>query len=88
MTAPSQFGAVTFAQGAITEHLQAGELPPQDSVNDAFGYASGALRFDLDLPPNAAQEIYPRHSLWHRGSGLAYQSGFLRCPGRNTSGSP
>ena len=27
-------------------------------MNDAFGYASGALCFDLDLPPHAAQEVY------------------------------
>ncbi len=58
MTAPTQFGAATFAQGAITEHLQTGELPSQDRVKDAFGYASGALRFDLELPPHADQEVY------------------------------
>ena len=58
MTAPSQFGAATFAQGAITEYLQTGDLPSQDRVKDAFGYASGALRFDLELPPHAAQEVY------------------------------
>ncbi len=58
MTTPSQFGAATFAQGAITEHLQTGELPLQDSVNDAFGYASGALRFDLELPAHATEEVY------------------------------
>ena len=58
LTAPSQFGAATFAQGAITEYLQTGDLPSQDRVNDAFGYASGALRFDLELPPHAAQEVY------------------------------
>ncbi len=53
LTTPSQFGAATFAQGSITEYLQTGELPSQDSVNDAFGYASGALRFDLNLPAHA-----------------------------------
>jgi hypothetical protein len=58
LTSPSQFGAATFAQGAITEHLRAGDLPSQDRVKDAFGYASGALRFDLDLEPHAAQEVY------------------------------
>ena len=58
LTAPAEFGAVIFAQGAITEYLQTGELPSQDRVNDTFGYASGALRFDLNLPPYAAHEVF------------------------------
>ena len=58
LTAPSQFGAASFAQGAITEYLKTGELPPQTAVSDAFGYASGALRYDLDLAPGTVQEIY------------------------------
>lgn len=58
LTAPSQFGAVTFEQGAITEYLNTGALPPQTQVSDDFGYASGALRYDLDLAPGAAQELY------------------------------
>lgn len=58
LPAPNQFGAAAFAQGAITEYLAKGELPPQPSVSDDFGYASGALRFDLELAPGAAQEIF------------------------------
>jgi hypothetical protein len=58
LTAPSQFGAAAFAQGAITEYLKTGELPPQTAVSDAFGYASGALRYDLNLAPGAVQELY------------------------------
>ncbi len=57
LTTPNQFGAATFAQGAITEYLATGELPPQTHVIDDFGYASGALRYDLDLAPGSAQEI-------------------------------
>jgi Glucoamylase and related glycosyl hydrolases len=58
LTAPSQFGAATFDQGTITEYLKGGELPPQTQVSDGFGYASGALRYDLGLARGAAQEIY------------------------------
>jgi hypothetical protein len=58
LTAPSQFGAAAFAQGAITEYLQTGELPPHTAVSDAFGYASGALRYDVDLAPGAVQDVY------------------------------
>ncbi len=78
MTAPSQFGAATFAQGAITEYLQAGELPSQHSVQDAFGYASGALRFDLDAAGACLRGGLSRHPLWYRGAGAADRTG-LRC---------
>src|SRR5262249_13148132 len=58
LTPPKQFGASTFAQGAITEYLKTGVLPPQTEVSDNFGYASGALQYDLDLAPGGAQELY------------------------------
>ena len=58
LTTPSQFGAAAFAQGAITEYLKTGALPPQTAVSDAFDYASGALRYDLDLAPGAVHELY------------------------------
>jgi hypothetical protein len=52
------FGAAAFDQGPITDYLAAGGLPPDASVSDGFGYASGALRFDLDLRPDAAEEVF------------------------------
>lgn len=58
LTAPDGIGAATFAQGAITEYLKGGELPADDKVTDPFGYASGALRFDVELPPLGAQEVH------------------------------
>ncbi|HYQ91786.1 MAG TPA: hypothetical protein VES89_06850, partial [Candidatus Competibacteraceae bacterium] len=58
LTTPNRFGAAAFAQGAITEYLASGELPPDTHINDDFGYASGALRYDLELAPRSAQEIY------------------------------
>lgn len=58
LTAPTAFGAATFVQGPITEHLQAGNLPSQQAVVDSFGYASGALRFDLALQAHAAQDVW------------------------------
>ncbi len=58
LTTPNQFGAAAFAQGAITEYLATGELPPETQVSDDFGYASGALRYDLELAPGSAQDIY------------------------------
>ncbi len=52
------FGAAAFTQGAIPEYLSEGTLPPQLEISDEFGYASGALRFDLNLAPGGAEEIW------------------------------
>ena len=57
LTAPSRFGAATFDEGDITEFLRAGELPPGTSADDTFGFASGALAYDLDLKTGVAQEV-------------------------------
>jgi len=57
-TTPTQFGAATFDQGDITEFLRRGELPASTSADDgAFGYASGALFYDLDLKAGASQDV-------------------------------
>lgn len=52
------FGAASFAQGGITEYLKMGGLPAQDRVSDPFGCASGALRFDLEIPARSLREVY------------------------------
>jgi hypothetical protein len=54
---PSGFGAAPFDAGPITEFLARGELPREKSARDGFGYASGALAFDLDLPPGGDDEV-------------------------------
>ncbi len=59
-TPPSAFGAAPFDQGPITEILGSGALPDRREVRDAFGYASGALAFDLEIPPNAGKEVVLR----------------------------
>ncbi|PYQ65866.1 MAG: hypothetical protein DMF53_04465, partial [Acidobacteria bacterium] len=46
---PAAFGATTFDGGEIVEHLRGGALPRAASVNDSFGYASGAFAWDLGL---------------------------------------
>ncbi|TMB47729.1 MAG: hypothetical protein E6J55_00120 [Deltaproteobacteria bacterium] len=58
LTAPSGFGVAAFEQAAVTEYLRSGDVPPEDAVSDGFGYASGALRYDLDLPPGSARDVY------------------------------
>ncbi len=52
------FGAAAFAQGPVTRYLQSGELPEGEVLHDEFGYGSGALKFDLELAPGSAQEVY------------------------------
>ena len=58
LTAPSGFGAAAFDRGAVTHYLRSGDVPPEEAVSDGFGYASGALRYDLDLPPASARDVY------------------------------
>jgi len=58
LTAPSGFGAAAFDSGGVTEHLPMGKVPPETEVLDEFGYASGALRFDLTLAAGSGREVY------------------------------
>jgi hypothetical protein len=55
---PAAVGAAAFDEGPITDYLATGDLPAAASVSDRFGYASAALRFDLDLAPGAAEEVF------------------------------
>ena len=54
---PSGFGAVAFETGRVPDVLEAGRLPDAAAVRDAFGYASGALAYDVDLAPGAAEDV-------------------------------
>jgi hypothetical protein len=54
---PDGFGAAAFEQGGALRHLARGELPPHAAIEDAFGFASGALGWDLALAPGAAREV-------------------------------
>src|SRR5207247_10647980 len=58
LTAPSGFGVAALEQAAVTEYLLSGDLPAEDAVSDGCGYASGALRYDLDLRPGSARDVY------------------------------
>ncbi len=58
LTPPSGFGAAAFDEGSIVEYPTAGGLPAADTVSDPFGYASGALGFDLALAPGEVAEIF------------------------------
>lgn len=60
LTEPDRFRAVTFDQGSIVDYLAAGKLPDRDTVDDAFGYASGALEYGWDLRPGEGREVYLR----------------------------
>lgn len=46
LTPADAAGAATFDQGGVVAHLHGGDVPPRAQVVDAFGFASGALRFD------------------------------------------
>ncbi len=43
------FGTLSFDGGFMADYLASGELPPATEMHDAFGFATGALRFELSL---------------------------------------
>ncbi|WP_295431188.1 discoidin domain-containing protein [uncultured Thiodictyon sp.] len=51
-------GLVPFDQGPITDYLACGVLPAAVAIEDPAGFASGALRFDLDLAAGAHADLY------------------------------
>ena len=50
------FGALCFDDGFIATHLAAGALPAFAEAHDPFGFASGALQFDLNVAAQDAVE--------------------------------
>lgn len=55
---PSGFGAALFDEGPITAYVARGELPPAIEVNDAFGYCSAALAYDLAIEPGRLADVW------------------------------
>jgi hypothetical protein len=56
-TAPAAFGATSFDGGEIVEHLRQGKLPAATRITDSFGYASGALAWDLEVPGKGEKAV-------------------------------
>lgn len=56
-TRPEAFGAATFAQGDIVEHIMSGTLPTRNAVDDPMQLASAALRFDYKLDPGETRDF-------------------------------
>jgi hypothetical protein len=57
LTPPNGFGAATFDQGNIVDYLRQGTLPPNVSVQDPFGHASGAFSYTADVDSGAAAVV-------------------------------
>lgn len=63
-TPPSRQGAAGQREGGIVSFLARGEVPSSPTSRDNDGLASGALVYDLDVPPGASREVvlfYPMH---------------------------
>ncbi|HYO76342.1 MAG TPA: discoidin domain-containing protein, partial [Thermoanaerobaculia bacterium] len=58
VTPANAFGATTFASGDITELLLHSTLPDAQRVQDEFGGASGALRYELTIPANGSRDVF------------------------------
>ena len=57
LTPHNGFGTATFGEGGIARYIKSGLIPDRSHVIDEFGYASGALRFELDLEPGESHEV-------------------------------
>ncbi len=53
---PAGFGAMRFDDGFMASWLLAGKLPGRTEVHDPFGFATGALDFELSLQPRRILE--------------------------------
>jgi F5/8 type C domain len=54
---PARFGAMSFDDGFMAAHLASGVLPPTSEAHDSFGFATGALGFELPAGAHEAAEI-------------------------------
>jgi hypothetical protein len=51
------FGALRFDDGFMAAHLASGALPARTEAHDAFGFATGALGFELSPPAHQTVDI-------------------------------
>ncbi|MGI8619225.1 MAG: discoidin domain-containing protein [Gemmatimonadaceae bacterium] len=58
VTAPSAFGAAAFDEGDVTDFLSRNVLPPNASVGDSTGWASGAFSYVLDIPAGGSLDVW------------------------------
>ncbi|MFH0982699.1 MAG: discoidin domain-containing protein [Planctomycetota bacterium] len=56
-SAPTAFGAASFAQGDVGEYLAAGQMPPEQAVTDPHRLASGALQYAFELKPGEHKTV-------------------------------
>jgi hypothetical protein len=54
---PKGFGALRFDDGFMAAHLSSGELPANAEAHDSFGFATGALGFELSPEAHEMAEI-------------------------------
>jgi hypothetical protein len=55
---PDAFGAAAFEEGSFARQLARGGPPACAALRDEAGLASGALRFDVDLPAGGVHDVF------------------------------
>jgi hypothetical protein len=58
LTPPARFGASTTDEGPIGDFLSRGVLPERTEVSDPYGFASGAMQFDLHVAAGGHEDVY------------------------------
>ena len=56
MSVPAGFAALSFDEGFMQSYLADGSLPKSTQVRDRFGFATGALAFELSMAAHGASE--------------------------------
>lgn len=57
VTRPDAFGATTFDAGGIVRAIRHDSLPATRGASDSAGRVSGALGYDLTIPPNGGRDV-------------------------------
>ncbi|MEO8398311.1 MAG: discoidin domain-containing protein, partial [Ignavibacteriaceae bacterium] len=57
LNSPNSFGASKFSSGEIITYLQNDSLPSLQNIEDDFGFASAALKFDFKIDPNSFKDF-------------------------------
>lgn len=58
VTKPTTFGATSFDNGDISEFIENGKIPTNQTVHDNNGFASAALQYDFNIESGNAKEFH------------------------------
>ncbi len=70
LTQPAEFGATKFYEGEIIDCLLKNSIPASYSAKDDFGFASGCMKYDLNLAAGEFQDFVFIIPFYQKGNEL------------------